>query len=675
MIIKIYQQLACTLILAVTIVYSSSAHCADLNRLWVDHMEMEYTTGTHTLLSDNNGGSIAVWSTQNYPLQTRAQRYDSSGNALWGTNGKLVSDEASAQGNAAVESVWGGIIAVWYSENKLYAQRLDANGNKMWNDGNGVIVFDPIPGGPLSVCSDGIGGAYISKGLMVNQILDDGQVPSGVSGVQIGNGNLSIISDNQGRLLPLPTVRGGIFAVWYELGPAEIRAQHIKAGLQWGNNGALVASSGSDIGDAESWKTSLVNDGAGGLIVAWKAWYGDITTGHGELRTQRLNAAGERLWGNDGTIVLNTDTVGGDTDRWSDFLALPKATSDGNHGVILSWLDVRTISSHRVYCQRVGENGESQWTPNGIWIRMPAEESSVQPIVASALSIASDGLGGCIIVYTSGFVWLHRVDENGVTIGQQGVSFVDIYTPAQETPRLVFDSTGPSPKGAIISWSETPGGTFGQKIEISQVPPDNDSIDIASSLGLPADPARRLYGSIYWATNDGSASCGQTDQPDLWYLFTAPSDGTLRVDTCGTNDLFSTDGGLDTTLSIYGYSGSLIELQCNDNAPVRACGGADSGQYLDSLITQELVSGQSVLVRLSRHDDSTNGMYALNWRFLTNDTPADLDLDGDIDGFDLSILVDNFGCDSGCTASLDDDDDVDSDDLNIFADYFGRVNQ
>ena len=68
-------------------------------------------------------------------------------------------------------------------------------------------------------------------------------------------------------------------------------------------------------------------------------------------------------------------------------------------------------------------------------------------------------------------------------------------------------------------------------------------------------------------------------------------------------------------------------------------------------------------------------MYALNWRFLTNDTPADLDLDGDIDGFDLSILVDNFGCDSGCTASLDDDDDVDSDDLNIFADYFGRVNQ
>jgi hypothetical protein len=115
------------------------------------------------LLSDKSGGAITVWAPQNYPLHIGAQLHDANGNALRGTYGRMVSDAVTTDSPAAAESILGGIIVAWKSGNKVYAQRLDANGNKMWNSGTGVLVFDATHGGggPLSVCSDGIGGAYI----------------------------------------------------------------------------------------------------------------------------------------------------------------------------------------------------------------------------------------------------------------------------------------------------------------------------------------------------------------------------------------------------------------------------------------------------------------------------------------------------------------------------------
>ncbi|MBI5865430.1 MAG: hypothetical protein HZB38_13170, partial [Planctomycetes bacterium] len=48
-----------------------------------------------------------------------------------------------------------------------------------------------------------------------------------------------------------------------------------------------------------------------------------------------------------------------------------------------------------------------------------------------------------------------------------------------------------------------------------------------------------------------------------------------------------------------------------------------------------------------------------------------LDADRDVDLSDLSLLLSNFGCTTGCTADLTGDGVVDIDDLAILLSYFG----
>ena len=85
-------------------------------------------------------------------------------------------------------------------------------------------------------------------------------------------------------------------------------------------------------------------------------------------------------------------------------------------------------------------------------------------------------------------------------------------------------------------------------------------------LGISIDAAGTLAG----ASNDGSASCGDSGlSPDIYYRLQAPYDGTLFVTSCGTHDLGGVDSGIDTVISLHSYcpvtSGN--QLDCNDLKP------------------------------------------------------------------------------------------------------------
>ena len=59
-------------------------------------------------------------------------------------------------------------------------------------------------------------------------------------------------------------------------------------------------------------------------------------------------------------------------------------------------------------------------------------------------------------------------------------------------------------------------------------------------------------------------------------------------------------------------------------------------------------------------------------------TSADFNHDGDVDGSDLTLFVDEFfrddcSAENSCNCDLDGDSDVDENDLSIFATQFGRV--
>ena len=100
---------------------------------------------------------------------------------------------------------------------------------------------------------------------------------------------------------------------------------------------------------------------------------------------------------------------------------------------------------------------------------------------------------------------------------------------------------------------------------------------------------------------DGDAPCGPfQDEPDRWYSYTATSDVTLAVSTCGTHDWTGVDTGLDTVLSLHsgcpGTPGN--SLACNDDDGVHC---TQAGLIRDSYVETPMSAGQTVRIRVSRY--------------------------------------------------------------------------
>ena len=120
------------------------------------------------IVSDGSGGAIIVWADKRNGSDedVYAQRVDSTGNGMWGANGKAVSAANWDQDNPAIASDGsGGAIIAWEDDRDrdedIYAQRMDGNGNPLWA-ANGIPIslkdydqFDPV------IIGDGAGGAFI----------------------------------------------------------------------------------------------------------------------------------------------------------------------------------------------------------------------------------------------------------------------------------------------------------------------------------------------------------------------------------------------------------------------------------------------------------------------------------------------------------------------------------
>ncbi len=118
--------------------------------------------------------------------------------------------------------------------------------------------------------------------------------------------------------------------------------------------------------------------------------------------------------------------------------------------------------------------------------------------------------------------------------------------------------------------------------------PSNDNCANAIPLAVAVPEA----GTLTLATNDGTASCGvSAANPDVWYSFTAPSDGTYLFATCGSNAI----SGIDTAIALFDTCGG-IELGCDDDHG-GLCVPSSSG--LDSAIEYPMLAGDSVLLRVS----------------------------------------------------------------------------
>ena len=127
--------------------------------------------------------------------------------------------------------------------------------------------------------------------------------------------------------------------------------------------------------------------------------------------------------------------------------------------------------------------------------------------------------------------------------------------------------------------------------------PANDNCANAeiATLGVQAT------GNLTVATNDGTATCGASAaNNDAWYEFSAPADGTYVFSTCGTHDGFGggQDLGMDTVLSLIDVCGG-VQIVCDDDAGPPPCPGSDIGILRDSVVSLAMLSGESVLARVS----------------------------------------------------------------------------
>ena len=142
------------------------------------------------------------------------------------------------------------------------------------------------------------------------------------------------------------------------------------------------------------------------------------------------------------------------------------AVSDGNAGMIVAWVDTRSDSAD-LYAQRVSGDGALLWEWNGrIVCGAPGDQD--QP------SIASDGAGGCVVVWRDfrngpvGDVWAQRLSATGTPLW--AVNGVPVCTAPgdQSNPVAVSDGFG----GTLIAWEDGRSGlvAFAQRLDAQGAP-------------------------------------------------------------------------------------------------------------------------------------------------------------------------------------------------------------
>jgi len=256
--------------------------------------------------SDNSGGVIVV----GHYTNPSAQRVDSRGNILWQTGGVRVCVSPASQPQVVSDGAGGAIIAYEQCiscgdgsqgccDLDIYAQRIDVEANVLWGSDGVPICVEPLPQQDPGIVDDGAGGAIV---FFVTH---------------------SMIGD-----YPYPAIHAlRIDANGHKLWPEDV--------VLWPGMNHF-----------------LVSDGSGGGI---SVWYGDDGIGAG---AQRLDTAGRKLWGPEGTALTFRD------------LHFPLATPDGCGGVLISWSAVKftgyEVSQVSFYVQRVDPEGNLPWADEGI---------------------------------------------------------------------------------------------------------------------------------------------------------------------------------------------------------------------------------------------------------------------------------------------------------------------
>ncbi len=178
-------------------------------------------------------------------------------------------------------------------------------------------------------------------------------------------------------------------------------------------------------------------EGAGGMLLGWE----DSREGEQDIYLQHLSGSGTELWTVNGVAACKA----------AGLQLLPAVMPDGFGGAIAVWEDRRGGGAD-VYAQRIGSDGSTRWTANGVVV-CAAPGDQTRPL------ILGDGAGGFVIAWEdaragAGDIYAQRLSLLGAPLWTPDGVAVCAATGAQDRPTLAADGLG----GVVAAWRDFRGG-------------------------------------------------------------------------------------------------------------------------------------------------------------------------------------------------------------------------
>ena len=415
------------------------------------------------ICSDGNGGAIIVWcDSRNDFGDIYAQLINAQGICQWDANGTAVCTAYGIQCSFDICSDGnGGVIIVWGHEYAydIYAQRIDATGNKLW-DVNGVMIGDndTYQFWP-KICSDGLAGAIITwfeinvtSSVHAQRIDAFGSLlwtPGGVEITATDNTNIidpQICTDGA----------GGAIIIWddWRTTTSDIYAQHINNNgiIQWTPNGKVICSAA---GSQEFIKICSDPHPSGAAFLAWADWRDQINGP--DIYAQRIDTNGDVMWSPSNGVPVCTKN------DWQTNIEL---CLDYQGGLIITWQDDREGGNEkrRIFAQRIA-GGSPSWTQDGIRICSANIKQLYQ-------KVCTNGSNGIFITWADyrERVYAQKLYTNGKIIGDSRGYLICDSDYFQSGPDICPSNNGT----VIIAWEDSRGpdrDLYAQRINIEKYIP------------------------------------------------------------------------------------------------------------------------------------------------------------------------------------------------------------
>ncbi len=272
------------------------------------------------VISDGSGGAIITWQdfrVGNGYTDIYVQRVSATGSVVWQTNGTLVCNAPNNQSNIQmVPDGFKGAIIVWQDRRTpgredIYAQKINSSGNAVWTT-NGVPV-STINGYKYypQIASDRSGGAIITwqdnrTGIDYNIYAQNLDLEGGINWQTDG---IHVCTAVGHQYFPqiITDVSGNAIITWQDKRNGvnfDIYAQRVKidGSKDWALNGAQIA-----IAPYDQIEPQAINDDEGGAIISWTDYRAG--TGFSDIYAHRIGENGKPAGGCYRTFNQNDFTV------------------------------------------------------------------------------------------------------------------------------------------------------------------------------------------------------------------------------------------------------------------------------------------------------------------------------------------------------------------------------